>query len=1544
MLHDPYLFETPSYRPELPTPQGVPPGRPAPAAPLKEAIVGKLRAKYPDLFDLSDDELLNGAHKVAIEDRQLAPNSTVDDLLKHYARNGIVIKTGEMGRTGPTVSSKQLNVPVINPEAVPSEATYSTLVEMHWPELADLDPAEVLHGVHREQLKNGKLAEGTTFDQFLKDLVGTSEATAKGVPGKTIKQLAVGLTEPFLAPTEAVIGALAAGAEETPEAQAARTNVAAALGRGAGAFVTLPLFAKMGIPALPGMKVAQSAKELIFHQIAVNAKAMGIYNALTTMGDVAPEVASGDESVIRALDRVGIAFGLGALTGAVLGPTLGAGEHVARIAANNAIAAGLAKQELAQLQQKAVQTFINDFKPEWVGSRFSDVLDPALPDVEIAQKIVSQLGPIADPTTPHYQTVVDAVTQKVGEYRALQEKSAAGLGAKVYPELPTVAGPEEVPVIAQPVGVPLSPEGGIAPEPTVLPGPLGEQIAPFVPPAGVKPVKGLEGIPEPTAAAPEPIVPEAIPTTPGPIEPAPGLVGPGVGVPVIEPHAPEAVQGPIGVPALEFTPPGKVRRLTGLQGPAAAIGREVQPEVIAPAEAAAQKIRGLGLAPFPGSPIRRIGNVEIQISTNPSSRGIVLDNIMSLNPGKGEATQVLKQITAVADEHNVPVELQAIPYERPEGGRIPLVKLVEWYKKHGFESVDEGNGWNSLRRVSIAKNPVQSELALKLAEDGPALAARVKGVESTDAVKAAGNVLPGKRIVPGSLGEQIEKQLDLFAKTADERLTKKLGRLNVGFDPSNITDMAIIGAAQMFKLGMRSKRLFTEAMTKLYGKVIEPYIDEVHGLALKILKRSISRGPTAKQLTHLLSLAESGKHGMNWYEGTATWAARTFGDDSDMLLRFLAATSADNQNEAGASMALKAYHQWKMGMPFDGMRSTSMVGNLERAARGEQFGGDKIDSYYRALRGDQDAVVLDRWMMRALGFKQAGTAGTSHHAFGDLQYRLFSEVIRDLSAQEGMSPRQFQAAVWGGTRVAALHGRFAEGGARAASRVGSAYPLETLIENRLGGLTPLQWIERNQLRFETLRNISQGLKTAREQGGYSYDPFTYEADKTPGYVVTLANEVIPKNLLYSNALVDFRKQFATQIGMSAFGDMLRGGQHLNVGVWNMGEAKPGHFSLDLNIVLPENMREQAMALGLKNRQFAVGHIDPTGNYTELKTGYDPKVHGPQDVAPPVLRAAAGVMKHPAERAAWFDKANIRVGGMLDQLGSTSPPAQVEANGSVSLAAGALQYMVEHPAEAITHASAVLNKTPAEVKQLIDAGHFKPMTDAGVAGAVFVTRDGTVWQYVDPTKPSYNTTKLIGSLKVPTKRVALLDQLRGMEVLRGHDVIEQYRGEVGQARFAMPEPIAGEKVAQLTTLMTKTGGKIVPLSALNEKSTGLIADSYWLLPNGRLIRSYFTHGRHADMMFIPKLHNYTSENGAGAKVQTLLNQGVIRIQASGTAIGIDVSAKITPTQRSLLQTALKTHPDWSAQISNNDGTVVSIFRDYDGAKPHHFLAAASQERR
>jgi len=190
-LEDPYLLQVPSQRPEVVTAPGARMG-PAPEAPLRSAVVKKLRTEYPDLDDLGDDELLKGVHGTLVEDKVLMPESTPDDLLRHLGRSGVILEQGKMGRTGPRVSTKQMNVPVL-PEGPPSESLWPSLIQKHWPELADLDAKTVLRGVFKEQRKSGKLPSDSTFEQFLTGLVGSGTAVAKGVPGKTLRGFAAGV-------------------------------------------------------------------------------------------------------------------------------------------------------------------------------------------------------------------------------------------------------------------------------------------------------------------------------------------------------------------------------------------------------------------------------------------------------------------------------------------------------------------------------------------------------------------------------------------------------------------------------------------------------------------------------------------------------------------------------------------------------------------------------------------------------------------------------------------------------------------------------------------------------------------------------------------------------------------------------------------------------------------------------------------------------------------------------------------------------------------------------------------------------------------------------------------------------------------------------------------------------------------------------------------------------------------------------------------------------------------------------------------------------
>jgi hypothetical protein len=81
----------------------------------------------------------------------------------------------------------------------------------------------------------------------------------------------------------------------------------------------------------------------------------------------------------------------------------------------------------------------------------------------------------------------------------------------------------------------------------------------------------------------------------------------------------------------------------------------------------------------------------------------------------------------------------------------------------------------------------------------------------------------------------------------------------------------------------------------------------------------------------------------------------------------------------------------------------------------------KISSFYRALMGDGEAIVLDTWMARALGIHK--------DLLNDNRfYELFSTVIREEAELAGVAARDYQAVIWdiAKTRVEAGEGFWRE--------------------------------------------------------------------------------------------------------------------------------------------------------------------------------------------------------------------------------------------------------------------------------------------------------------------------------------------------------------------------------------------------------------------------------------------------------------------------------------------------------------------------------------
>ncbi len=146
---------------------------------------------------------------------------------------------------------------------------------------------------------------------------------------------------------------------------------------------------------------------------------------------------------------------------------------------------------------------------------------------------------------------------------------------------------------------------------------------------------------------------------------------------------------------------------------------------------------------------------------------------------------------------------------------------------------------------------------------------------------------------------------------------------------------------------------------------------------------------------------------MDWYTSSRESAQEHFPENWELFLGFLAATSVNSTVKANMTLALKAYAQHSLGKPFTGYLKQVIV-NLHRVVEGKTLNGPKINAFFRALKGDKSAVVVDRWMARAYNFKSV-TSGN---------YDRIERNIRHEASANEMEPSDFQAWKWADIRGA----------------------------------------------------------------------------------------------------------------------------------------------------------------------------------------------------------------------------------------------------------------------------------------------------------------------------------------------------------------------------------------------------------------------------------------------------------------------------------------------------------------------------------------------
>lgn len=203
------------------------------------------------------------------------------------------------------------------------------------------------------------------------------------------------------------------------------------------------------------------------------------------------------------------------------------------------------------------------------------------------------------------------------------------------------------------------------------------------------------------------------------------------------------------------------------------------------------------------------------------------------------------------------------------------------------------------------------------------------------------------------------------------------------------------------------------------------------------------------QDVEFIEAAKAGKIKKGWYQRAADALEDIFGENTEVFVALLAATSPRQTVDKNMLMALDIYEKWeKAGRPSAGDKDPSEVGsffnvwtslgegsimtqaqketqhpimkilvdvpgawmrsralNIIRALQGKPMSGDKVNSFKQNLLGDLEPSTNDTWM--------AQFANISQDIFGTKTgYKAFAAKIRRVAKKLGWQPAEVQETIW----------------------------------------------------------------------------------------------------------------------------------------------------------------------------------------------------------------------------------------------------------------------------------------------------------------------------------------------------------------------------------------------------------------------------------------------------------------------------------------------------------------------------------------------------
>jgi hypothetical protein len=140
-----------------------------------------------------------------------------------------------------------------------------------------------------------------------------------------------------------------------------------------------------------------------------------------------------------------------------------------------------------------------------------------------------------------------------------------------------------------------------------------------------------------------------------------------------------------------------------------------------------------------------------------------------------------------------------------------------------------------------------------------------------------------------------------------------------------------------------------------------------------------------------------------WYVDAERVAAQVARNLDSTLEVGATVVSAFSPRERWTNNVTKAI-SFSLGNNIPGFKNNMVMANNAIAFGYDALKGLKTNAFARAIAGDEQAVVIDVWMLRAVGIEKKTPSQS--------QYNELAEAVKKVAFDFGMTPRAMQALIW----------------------------------------------------------------------------------------------------------------------------------------------------------------------------------------------------------------------------------------------------------------------------------------------------------------------------------------------------------------------------------------------------------------------------------------------------------------------------------------------------------------------------------------------------